>query len=70
MMALAPGMDTTGSPAWRAALTRCRPGSETSGVPASDTSATLSPARSRSISQPVFWVSLCSWRLVVGVVIA
>ena len=67
MTALGPGMLSTRIPAARAAATRVRPGSEMSGVPASETSAIDSPASSRSMSFGVFSRSLCSWRLVVRV---
>ena len=43
----APGTAVTACPASRAARTSLKPGSEISGVPASDTSATASPAASR-----------------------
>ena len=67
MTALGPGMLSTRMPAPRAALTSACPGSEMSGVPASETSAIESPARSRATSSGVFARSLCSWRLVVRV---
>ena len=67
MTALGPGMLSTRIPAARAAATNVWPGSEMSGVPASDTSAIESPARSRSMSCFVFSRSLCSWRLVARV---
>jgi hypothetical protein len=67
MTALGPGMLSTRMPAARAAATSVCPGSEMSGVPASDTSAMESPARSRSTSRGAFSRSLCSWRLVVRV---
>ena len=68
--ALAPGMGSTRIPASMAARISWPPGSETVGVPASETSATLSPRCSRSTSEADFPASLCSCRLVVGVAIA
>jgi len=47
-------------------MSRC-PGSETVGVPASDTRAMASPRINRPISDADLAASLCSWRLVVGV---
>ena len=67
MTALGPGMLSTRIPASRAADTSVWPGSEMSGVPASDTSAIDSPACSRSTSLGVFSRSLCACRLVVRV---
>jgi hypothetical protein len=67
MTALGPGILSTRIPAARAAATSVWPGSEMSGVPASETSAIASPARRRSMSCGVFARSLCAWRLVVRV---
>lgn len=67
--ALGPGIATTMCPSSRAILTRCRPGSDTSGVPASETRAIEAPSPRRRRSESAFLVSLCSCRLVVGVAI-
>ena len=48
--ALGPGMTSTGSPSSRAASTRRWPGSDTPGMPASDTKATRWPAATRAIT--------------------
>jgi hypothetical protein len=55
----APGTGDTRTPAARAALTRRKPGSLTSGVPASDTSASESPASRRATSCAACASSLC-----------
>ena len=68
--ALGPGTGSMRMPASIAARMSRSPGSDTVGVPASDTRATLSPWRNRARSTSVFRVSLCSCRLVVGVVMA
>ena len=60
MTALGPGIASTRIPAARASDTRNCPGSETIGVPASETSAIESPAFSRSTSCEAFSRSLCS----------
>jgi hypothetical protein len=65
--ALGPGMLSTRIPSPRAAATSVWPGSEMSGVPASETRAIESPAFRRSMSFGVFSRSLCSCRLVVRV---
>jgi len=67
MTALGPGMLSTRIPAARAPATSVSPGSDITGVPASDTSAIDSPATRRSMSFGAFWCSLCSCRLVVRV---
>ena len=54
-----PGTGDTRTPAARAARTRRKPGSLTSGVPASDTSASESPASSRVTSCAACASSLC-----------
>ena len=59
-VAEAPGSVVTGMPASTAARTSLKPGSETSGVPASDTSAMVSPRRSRSSSNGRMRAALCS----------
>ncbi|CUQ23027.1 Uncharacterised protein [Flavonifractor plautii] len=54
-----PGMATTSTPLWAQRATSSSPGSETAGVPASVTSAQLSPASRRlstaSPPAPVLW---------------
>ena len=60
MTALGPGMLSTRMPDARAAATSDWPGSDTSGVPASETSAIDSPLASRATSVGVFCRSLCS----------
>ena len=70
MMAQGPGRGSTRMPAATAAAMSCAPGSEIVGVPASDTRATLSPAKRRATSEDAFFRSLWAWRLVVGVAIA
>ena len=67
--ALGPGMGSTRMPASMALRISCRPGSEIVGVPASETRAIESPRCRRSTRAADFLFSLCSWRLVVGVVI-
>jgi hypothetical protein len=67
MMALGPGIASTRTPLARAAATNPWPGSEITGVPASETSAMDSPASSRATRRGVFSRSLCSCRLVVRV---
>jgi len=69
-IALGPGMGSTRIRASIAAAIRRWPGSDTVGVPASDTRATESPATSRATIAGDFLASLCSWRLVVGVAMA
>ncbi len=59
-IAEAPGTGDTVTPASRAALTNRAPGSDSRGVPASDTSASDSPAVSRATSAGVVLASLCS----------
>ena len=56
-----PGKTSTSRPAAIAPCTSTKPGSLTSGMPASLTSATVSPARMRSTSSAARWRSLCSW---------
>ena len=72
MTALGPGIGLTRMPASRADRTRCWPGSEMPGVPASDTSATDSPACSRAISlrrfAPLVVLAEADHRLADGVV--
>src|SRR6187200_1077370 len=58
------------TPAATAAAMSSLPGSEMVGVPASDTSAMLSPASSRSTRAAVFLCSLCACKLVVDVAMA
>jgi len=65
--ALGPGIASTRIPAASAAWTSRNPGSETAGVPASDTRAMEPPSRSFSTSAPALRCSLCSCMLVVGV---
>ena len=59
MAADEPGTGTTLRPAARTASTMRAPGSDTAGVPASDTSATRSPARRRTTSFSATSRSLC-----------
>ena len=66
--ALGPGTGSILMPASLARRTRCVPGSDMVGVPASDTRAMLSPAFSRSTRSAALPLSLCSWKLVVRVV--
>lgn len=68
-MALGPGTTWMSTPAFRASRTKWAPGSETSGIPASDTRAIDAPACSLAMRLADFPRSLCSWRLVVGVAI-
>ena len=58
--ALGPGIGSIRIPASIAALISRCPGSDIVGVPASDTSATLSPRSSRPTSDADFCASLCS----------
>ena len=58
--ALAPGTAVTGTPASAQHLTRVSPGSEIAGIPASVTSAQLSPASSRERICSPFSRRLCS----------
>src|SRR5690606_15929262 len=60
MKAQGPGTGLTFTPAARAARTRRKPGSLTSGVPASDTRASESPASSRATRRSAWASSLCS----------
>ena len=68
--AFGPGIGSTRIPASIAARISASPGSETVGVPASDTSATSSPARIRETRVGALRDSLWACRLVVGVRIA
>ena len=56
-----PGRTSTASPAATHACTRTNPGSDTSGVPASETSATTAPSRIFETSSAARARSLCSW---------
>ena len=56
-----PGTPVTRTSMPTAALTRRYPGSETDGIPASVTTSTRAPSRSRSTSSGVRSASLCSW---------
>jgi hypothetical protein len=58
--ALGPGSTSTSSPAAMHACTRTSPGSLTSGIPASLTSATTAPARIRSTSRGATRRSTCA----------
>src|SRR5205809_6322076 len=60
VMALAPGTGTMGTPAATACRTSVNPGSDSTGVPASDTSATDVPSCSRRRSSCARVCSLCS----------
>src|SRR5512141_1757633 len=63
-----PGMASTRCPAWAAAATSSSPGSETSGVPASETRASVSPRPSRSRASSTRRCSLWPWQDTRGVV--
>jgi hypothetical protein len=56
-----PGRTSTATPAAMAEVTRTYPGSLTSGIPASLTRATTSPASMRETSSEARARSLCSW---------
>ena len=60
MAALGPGMGMIACPCSRKATTRRKPGSLMSGVPASEMSATRSPAAMRSTMRVTWRDSLCS----------
>ena len=62
-----PGTTSTGKPAATASRTSSYPGSETPGVPASDTSATLCPSFRRRSSPAPACSLLWSWKDVIGV---
>ncbi len=62
-----PGSGLTGIPASSAARTNRAPGSETPGVPPSETSARLSPSRNRPSSRSSLRLSLNLWQETVGV---
>jgi hypothetical protein len=59
--ALGPGTAYTGRPAAIAARTTRSPGSDTPGLPASTTSAPVSPASSRPAISAARAPSLCAW---------
>ena len=61
MAADGPGSTSTGRPATTHACTSTYPGSETNGIPASDTNATTAPSRIRPTSSADRARSLCSW---------
>ena len=56
-----PGAAVTRTPAAMAASTNRYPGSETAGIPASETIRRLAPARTEAINSAVRDASLCSW---------
>ena len=56
-----PGITVTGRSSSAAARTASKPGSETTGIPASVTTSTRCPARTASRSVAVRSASLCSW---------
>ena len=64
MTADGPGRHVTGRSASIQATTSEYPGSETAGIPASVTTATVSPARTRSMSCGTRPASLCSKKLI------
>ena len=62
-----PGITSTGIPSAMASRTRSYPGSEMAGVPASETSATLSPSRRRRRIPAPARALLYSWKTTIGV---
>ena len=59
--ALGPGITTVGTPASAASRTKSSPGSEMQGMPASETTAAVSPAKIRLIIALPRSLRLCSW---------
>ena len=61
LIGLIPGIGDTGTPASIADRTNRAPGSDSNGVPASETSASVSPCTSRATARADSTASLCSW---------